>query len=273
MKICIKLYIGHNFGNCSTDELEIISNQITVEKLKTLLFQKYKIEPSHQRLTVKISQKLVTMTNEWPLSFFYIKSNSTIYLDYIQYISKNDEIKSKLNNKSKAKYLSQLNLMQLQQKLDIINELHNEYNEKSFNQLGSTMTSEAFIEAVTLSVKSNNLTQLKQLCDKYKEYDLNSLNKSGWNALHYSCYYGYVDIVNNLTNNQNCNPNLLNQEGYSPLHLAAYKGHLNVTTVLVALDNIKIDINPDIVGTPLHCACKKNHFKIVSILLHKANPM
>lgn len=274
MKICVRLYTSQNYGNCCTDDIQITNNLITVEKLKTLLFQKYQINPSQQKLTVKIAQKLVTMTNEWPLSFFYIKENSTIYVDYIQKISKTDEIKLKKNNKSTTKYMNQLSLMKqsYQQKLDIIKESPNECNEQLFKQFISTMTSESFIELLTTAVKNNNIFQLKELIDQHKQYDVNTLNKSGWNALHYACYYGYADIVNELARNQKCDPNFLNQQGYTPLHLASFKGHSNVTTILVALDNIQINIETNGVGTPLHCACKKNHFKIVSILLHKANP-
>jgi hypothetical protein len=28
------------------------------------------------------------MTNEWPLSFFYIREHSKIYLEFIQYVDK-----------------------------------------------------------------------------------------------------------------------------------------------------------------------------------------
>lgn len=96
MKIFIRAYQSPFIGNCSTDVLHINNNKITVEKLKEILFEKYKIPPSQQKLTTKIANRTivsiifnkVTMTNEWELAFFYIRENSKIYIEVIQTVDK-----------------------------------------------------------------------------------------------------------------------------------------------------------------------------------------
>ena len=55
MKIFIRSYQSPFIGNCSTDVLHIPSNKILVAELKDLLYERYRIHPSQQRLTVKIA--------------------------------------------------------------------------------------------------------------------------------------------------------------------------------------------------------------------------
>lgn len=97
MKVYIRAYQNPYIGNCSTDAIHIPGNNIKVSELKEILFEKYRVNPSQQRLTTKIADTTivniyfvikVTMTNEWPLSFFHIKENSKIYLEFIQIINK-----------------------------------------------------------------------------------------------------------------------------------------------------------------------------------------
>ena len=54
MKIFIKCYQNNFIGNCSADVLHVPNNKLTVAELKDLLFEKYRIHPSQQRLTTKI---------------------------------------------------------------------------------------------------------------------------------------------------------------------------------------------------------------------------
>ena len=71
MKLFIQIFKDNNFGNCRSDIITIPKNNITVLDLKQILYEKYGVIHSNQRLTVKMSNKqLVTMTNDYPLSFF-----------------------------------------------------------------------------------------------------------------------------------------------------------------------------------------------------------
>ncbi len=64
MKIFIRAYQSPFIGNCSTDVLHIPNHKITVEKLKDILYEKYKIHPSLQRLTTKIANKFIVNQNK-----------------------------------------------------------------------------------------------------------------------------------------------------------------------------------------------------------------
>lgn len=55
MKVFIRAYQSPFIGNCSTDIINIPNNKITVAQLKDILFEKYRIPASQQRLTTKIA--------------------------------------------------------------------------------------------------------------------------------------------------------------------------------------------------------------------------
>ncbi len=61
MKVFIRSYQSPYIGNVSTDVLHVPDNKITVHKLKEILFEKYKINPSQQRLTTKIANKFIVI--------------------------------------------------------------------------------------------------------------------------------------------------------------------------------------------------------------------
>ena len=99
------------------------------------------------------------------------------------------------------------------------------------------------------------------------------LNKNGWNAIHYSSYFGNEEILDYIINKINfkSNINILNNEGWSPLLLAVYKQQIKCVEILISSENIDINYNGP-VGTALHVACKKNNRYLVSKLLYKADP-
>ena len=59
MKIFIRLYQSQSIGICKSDSIHIPNNKIAVETLKKILFEKFRINPSQQRLTVKIADKAI----------------------------------------------------------------------------------------------------------------------------------------------------------------------------------------------------------------------
>lgn len=287
MKIFIRQYLFPTFGNLSTDQIEIPSNKITTSSLKLILFEKYQIPISEQKLTVKMANiSLVTMTDEWPLSFFFIKHNSQIYLERIKPYNKAEEIMSL----TKSKYLKSLGLINApnsfnstqRQKTNLfpIIESPNEYNDELFIQKKSStlktnnsiISSDDIKELLLLSIKNNNLLQLQELIEQYnqeyiKDIDMYLTESNGWNALHYASYHGYIEIANYLINSLKADVNYLNKEGFTPLHLAVFKDQEEMVKLLLNTNGINVNCFHNQFGTPLHLACKKRYFKIVSLLV------
>ena len=287
MKIFIRQYLFPTFGNLSTDQIDIPSNKITTSSLKHILFEKYQIPISEQKLTVKMANvSLVTMTDEWPLSFFFIKHNSQIFLERIKPYNKAEEIMSL----TKSKYLKSLGLINApnsfnstqKKKTNLfpIQESPNEYNDEIFLQKKSStlkannsiISTEDIKELLLLSIKNNNLLQLQELIDQYnqeyiKDIDMYLTESNGWNALHYASYHGYIEIANYLINSLKADINCMNKEGFTPLHLAVFKDQEEMVKLLLNTNGINVNCFHNQFGTPLHLACKKRHFKIVSLLV------
>ena len=157
MKIFIHRYIYPACGNYSTEQIEISSNKILVKDLKKRIFDKFQIPINEQRLTIKLLNIMfVTMTDDFPLSFYYIRRDSEIFLEHFHPISKSEEICNNLLNKrnTKSKYLQSLGLFNnhnnsKNKNLGIILESPNEYTEEIFNKNQSS--------------QPNNLKDVKKL--------------------------------------------------------------------------------------------------------------
>ena len=105
--------------------------------------------------------------------------------------------------------------------------------------------------------------------------------KDGWNALHYACSEGHIEIVDilidfnadpNLPCNTDCWRHTTTDTKFSPLMLAALNGHAEIVKKLVEK---KSDINyRDTNGeTALYLASYSGRNEIVDILLKaNANP-
>ena len=124
MKLYIQIFKDGNFGNCRFDVVVIPNNQISVYELKQILYGKYGVNHSNQRLTVKMCNKqFVIMSNEYPLNFFFIKEKSIIYVEFIKAQSKMEEITQKIKRRDiKSKYLKSLGILQRCPPMEIIKE-------------------------------------------------------------------------------------------------------------------------------------------------------
>ena len=282
MKIYIRAYQSPMIGNYSTDLITIPSNSILVSDLKQILYEKYRIEKSQQRLTHKLcNQIIVTLSNEWPLSFFYIKQNSIIYLEFIQVISKSEEISKKMLSNTKSKYLKTLGLFRhfAPPPMGTIVESQNEYiDEMRKSQLNTHKMSaqsgnnDDICDIINSTIKSNHIQQFRELMEQYDDlYDVNKKWKSGWAPIHYACFYVFSEICDALINKYHADVNLISNDNWSPLHLSAFKGHQDIVRLLISNNNTNVDLQLPKIGTALHIACKKNLLHIVSLLSHKAN--
>ena len=162
MKIYICLNKTFTFGNVSKETITIPSNQIKVSQLKKILYDKYKIETSLQRLTTKITNMIITLTNDFPLYFFYIKSNSSIHLEEITVITKSEIISKKIQFNTQYKYLKRLGIFKhFQPTMGTIVESQNEYidlhtNLKTSGSLISNGNKEELTEIINNAIKRIN---------------------------------------------------------------------------------------------------------------------
>jgi len=287
MKIFIHKYIYPSCGNFSTEQIEISSNKILVKDLKKKIYEKLQIPINEQKLTIKLSNiMIVTMTDDFPLKFFYIRKDSEIFVEHYHPISKSEEICNKLlnNPNTKSKYLRSLGLFNQNSNnhkiknnknnnLGIILESPNEYNDEIFNKNknNQTINIKEIQNLIITSIKTNNLNQfneLREMYDSFKtNFDLLTNEKNGWTALHYSSYYGCSEITRTILKEYKPNVNCLDKEGFTPIHLAIYKVNVDIVRILLSVQGIDINIREKKIGSAIHIACMKNNIKIVSMLL------
>ena len=301
MKIIIHLYFNENYTEIKSSEIQIPSNEMTVKELKKLLSDIYQINPSEQILTIKLlGIKVITLSDEYPLSFFYIRKHSEIYLDTVKRYknlsplkisiinSGEDKVNQKIKNIEKKIYdkIKGDEIMETIEENEDNEKEEIEYNDNQSNNnnyIGNlTLVKEINPEFVI----RNALYMIKdgKFIDFIKYLEINKSvlgcvkqiinKKNNWNALHYSCYYGNKDITAFLLSyNTNSNSiheliNSLTNENYTPLHIACHRGYVSIVKILLLyLRDIDINIINNNKETPLHIACKKNLIKIVSMLI------
>ena len=194
-----------------------------------------------------------------------IKSNFTNEEEYNSNIIK-DLFSSNLIEKL-SNYVQQNNLKQIQKLLT-------QYNSNDSQKDSSDSNCNS--KQRKISTEANTAYKTSFNSEEYNNNACNNLcellNKNGWNAIQYSCYFGYSEILDYMINKYNIksNVNITNNERWSPLLLAVYKQHLKCVELLMAYDGIDVNyIGP--LGSALHIACRKNNRRIVSLLLYKAD--
>ena len=292
MKLYIQIFKDNNFGNCRSDIITIPKNNITVLDLKQILYEKYGVIHSNQRLTVKMSNKqFVIMTNEFPLNFFFIKEKSIIFVEFIQTQTKMDEISQKISRRDvKSKYLKCLGILQRCPPMEIIKEStiedldedfkSNNYKKRSKIKINNSKSpNKEFINKIkdrlTKAIIRNKLDEFREILDNH--YDFIDINKPldnfhKFSAIHYAAFYGYQEMLQDLINKYEADVNVISVDKWSALHLSSYKGYVDIVNILIQFKDTNCDLCLPKIGTALHLACKRNNFKIVSLLLHKCDP-
>ena len=297
MKLYIQIFKDGNFGNCRFDVVVIPNNQISVYELKQILYGKYGVNHSNQRLTVKMCNKqFVIMSNEYPLNFFFIKEKSIIYVEFIKAQSKMEEISQKMKRRDiKSKYLKSLGILQRCPPMEIIKEstiedIEDDYkssntninnyniikkNKKKFKNSPPKEYHKAIQDRLNKAIMGNNLDEFREIMDN--RYDFIDINKpidkfQKYSPIHYAALYGYFEMMQDLIDKYKADVNLISSDKWSALHLSSYKGYVEVVNILIQYKETNCDLCLPKIGTALHCACKRNNFKIVSLLLHKCDP-
>ena len=303
MKLLIKYYSNIFCELIRAEEIEIKSNKILVSQLKEQISIKFHIPKCDIVLTIKyeinrnnITNKnnLVTLSDDFPLFYFFIHNNTEIFLEKKQQIDKNREIfeRIKFTQNKKYRHLKRVHSysnasisFNSKKNLAIIKESENEYTgieeenseENDINENESK--NKQIIKQAIEFIISDKVTQFNEYIyiNEFIQKNMDALTneENNWNALHYSCFYGREQMTQNLIKLYNPSAELINgitKEGYTPLHLACMKGHINIIKILLFLKDIDVNINSEKEGTPLHIACEKNNMQIVSILVsYKAN--
>ena len=288
MKLLIKYYSKSFCSLIKAEEIEIKSKSISVSQLKEQISAKFHIPKSEIILTIKYDDnrknRLITLSDEFPLYYFFIHYNSEIFLEHYEKIDKTKEICEKIKN-SKSKKLKHLKKLHMfsdnkntntKKNLDIIKESDNEYTEIDSNN--EELKNNIIKQAIQFIIE-DKVVPFKEYIyiNEFIQEDLSILTtqENGWNALHYSCFYGREEMTETLIKLFNPPVELINgltNDGYTPLHLACIKGHINIVRILLFLKEIDVNIVNKNDGTALHIACKKNNMQIVSILVSfKAN--
>ena len=310
MKLYIKIFKDNNFGNYHSDLLIIPNNKLKVSSFKQIIQEKYGVNHSNQRLTIKMNNaQFITLTDDFPLNFYFIKQNSIIYLEFMGKFTKMDEISKKMHQRAiKTKYLKTLGIFG-NSPMETIKESTSEYinDEKNkisnnnsfiqrrlsiyklknnFNKVKRQNSCENFyimsikenpkliLEKFKKAIISNKLNEYREIMNsKYKFLDVNAfLENNKFAPIHYAAIYGYAEMMEDLINKYKADVNLISVDKWSALHLSSYKGHIMVVDILLQCKETNFDLNLPNIGTALHCACKRNNFKIVSLLLLKCNP-
>ena len=297
MKLFVQIFKDGNFGNCSFDVVVIPNNQISVYELKQILYGKYGVNQSNQRLTVKMCNKqFVIMTNEYPLNYFFIRERTVIYLEFIHPQTKDEEFSIKLISRDiKSKYLKSLGILHRFPPMEIIKEstiedIEDDYkssysninnynlvkkNKKIFKNSPPKEFHKVILDRLNKAILGNNIEEFREILDN--RYDFMDINKpidkfQKYSPIHYAALYGYFEMMQDLIYKYKADVNLISSDKWSALHLSSYKGYVEVVNILIQYKETNCDLCLPKIGTALHCACKRNNFKIVSLLLHKCDP-
>ena len=241
MKLFIYIYNDLKEEN-DKQMIKISSDKILLSDLKKLLNQQF------ENLTLNLTNLDISFNNDSLISFYNIKSNSTIFFDIIKPINKIKESAFQKYNIIKYKYLLSLGFNNSQKK--------NNYKE---------------IDELIIIIKNNNFNEFKSYINKYPIKYPNNYIKNGWNILHYTSYFGNSKVLEYLIDKMNININKLTENNWSALHLSIYKHNLNCVKILINNKNIKTNISINEIGTPLHLAFKMNNYNIILLLLEKCD--
>ena len=291
MKIYLKIFKDKNFSDYKTDLILISTNKIKVNDLKHIIFQKYGIEESIQRLSTKHNNKsFIIMTEEFPLFFFKIKEKSVIFIEILERNKKGDDILQKVRKREiKSRYLRRLNIFKNRPNMDIIQESTiedmddfeskknsapkiNSINNYILEDNNYINLNNEIEERLANSIINNKIDEFKEIMFHYNEFiDINKpigcMKK--YSAIHYACKYQYCDMFEELINNYHADVNLISSDGWAPLHISAFKGNLKIINILINFKKTNFDLLLPKKGTALHCACLNNNFKTAALLLHK----
>ena len=128
--------------NFQIKKIKVPSKETYIKDLKKIINDRFNISENQQKLTFKLINTYVTLTNDFPLSFYFIRNNSKIFLQKINPVEEKIEIKMEKYNQIKFKYYQHLNFYYQinKNKINILNKklsdnenFKNQYNKSKNN--------------------------------------------------------------------------------------------------------------------------------------------
>ncbi len=119
------------------------------------------------------------------------------------------------------------------------------------------------------AVSDNSIDKVIKLL-KLKDTDINYQDKQNknWTALHYSCEYGYEDIVQILLKQRDIQVNPQSERGFTPFYLACANQHKRIITWLLKDSRVNVNtIRKADCWTPLICSCYFGRLESVKMLV------
>jgi ankyrin repeat protein len=132
------------------------------------------------------------------------------------------------------------------------------------------ITPDEFLEAA----KNGNLRKVMLCIDKGIDVEVKA--SGGYTALHFSTYYGHLDIVKYLIETCNVDKEAKTDEGYSSstgndgytaLHLASSIGNLVIVKYLIETHQVDIEAATNGGSTALHLASSNGNLMVVKYLI------
>ena len=285
MRIILNIYEDIKFGNCKIDSLILTTNRIPISFLKNIISQKYKIDKIAITLLSKMYNKyFVIMADNFPLYFYNIKNNSTIYVEVVKILKKNEDAVKKIKlRETKSKLLRNLNIFEKRPNMDIIKESpiedleieNNEINIKLEDNNDINNLNEIIKKRFTNSIINNKIDEFRDIMRHFKD-NLNINNPIGksqkYSPIHFVSMFGYSEMMEDLIFKYYADVNLISKDGWSPLHISSFKGNNSIISILIKIKKTKFNLILPQLGTPLHCSCKQNNLETVALLLYKSDP-
>ena len=284
MRIYLKIFKDKNFGNYKIDYILISTDKITVNDLKQIIFQKYGIEKSSQRLLIKLNNyqfiimneefplymdmSIVWPTNEeFPLFFFKIEEKSIIYVDIFQKPNKDDDILKKIKIRElKSRYLRRLNIFQKRPNMDIIKESSIEDVDdteiKSFSLKDTNHININNIENNS-PINSNFIISKNNFSDNIKERFFRAIINNNINE--------FKEIMSHYSEFININKPIGNKKIYSAIHYASIYEYCEIMEELVNKYNANMNLISVNGWSPLHLSAYIGNINIIYSLFKFKN--
>jgi ankyrin repeat protein len=91
---------------------------------------------------------------------------------------------------------------------------------------------------LTIAINNNSPNELEKILETSSYFNLNYVDQEGETPLHKSCLKGNLDLVKILVKH-GANQSIKNKSGWFPIHIASFYGHIEILMFLIDENNFK----------------------------------